>query len=234
MPESRYFYPQTLQQNSTIDLEDTEFHHLKRVMRAQKGDTLEIINGMGILAQGIVTELNNDSATIEISDIHEEKKKPFSLSLALGISKPSHLEFAVEKIVELGVDTIWLYPAERSERKEISPTQRTRLQNIVISATKQCGRLFLPTLEYVSSFEKIPTQTATALFGHPENNCTELPELKNSVILFIGPESGFSEKEVQNLKSLGIVPYCFHPNILRTETAAIVGCALLYNQLSTK
>jgi 16S rRNA (uracil1498-N3)-methyltransferase len=214
-----------------VTLQDAEFHHATRVMRHKKGDHIELINGVGSLATGVISSIHDQMAEVTVASEHQEEKPPFSLSLALAISKPNHLEFAVEKIVELGVDDIWIFPAERSERKELSATQQNRLTNIIIAATKQCGRLFLPNLHLVASFDKVDIQNRVALFGSLKIPLEEPPLQQRSITLFIGPESGFSEKERNQLQALGIKPFCFHPNTLRAETAAIAGCALLYDRL---
>jgi 16S rRNA (uracil1498-N3)-methyltransferase len=237
MPHNRYFYPGSLKISEKICLDEKEAHHLIKVMRQRANETVEVMNGKGLLAEGFVETAHKDLAEIEIKSVTDGEPDNFSLVLALAFLKPQHLEFAIEKAVELGVTEIWLFPALRSEKKEVSVTYKVRLDAIVISASKQCGRLFLPKILIKKDLKTCYEKERLTFVGSPESSIQKLDAYKESIIknraitLCIGPESGFTPQEMQDLEMMGAQKVQFHTNTLRAETAAICGIALLRNIL---
>jgi len=227
MPHNRYFLPTSLEVGTQIPVDDTEFHHMTRVMRQEVGDEVELINGTGTLAKASITEIRKKEALVTVQDCFQEKKKEHSFTLALAYLRPSHLEVAIEKVVELGVDAIHLFPAKKSEKKELSDSQKNRLQQIIISATKQCGRLFLPELIYTTFANCLQTK-AINCFGDLGEQAISVREalLKGPHLqMMIGPEAGFSPDEIELMQNNGAVGISLNQNILRAETAAIAAAA---------
>ena len=233
MPHNRYFISQDLHSKMHVELRETEHHHLCRVMRQQEGEEVELINGKGALAIGTISKLSPKSAVIELTDVKVESPKNNSCILALAYLKPSHLEFALEKATEIGVDTFWLFPGQRSEKKTLSENQLLRLETITISAMKQCGRLYLPKIEIKKTVSSCDIGKSFALFGDVEQDAQAFETIRQSlkgqkeIILFIGPESGFSDHELTHLRSKHAMGVHFLSNTLRAETAAIVGSTLI-------
>ncbi len=119
MPQNRYFCPD-ITQHAT--LKDDEFHYLKNVMRCRVGDTVELINGKGTLAKAQISKLFEKEAHLTVLEQEEHEKPLKKITLALAILKPSHLEYALEKCCELGVDRFVLFTASRSEKKSSPPS----------------------------------------------------------------------------------------------------------------
>lgn len=138
------------------------------------------------------------------------------------------LDWIIEKVVELGVNHIQLFPAERSE--EIVP-KIERLQSIVKSALKQSGALWMPRVELVG---KVKTWVEKdyplpLFFGSLRPGAVRLPGLllPPHWIWCAGPEAGWTEAEERHLLALGATPLRLCQQILRAETAAISGVACL-------
>jgi 16S rRNA (uracil1498-N3)-methyltransferase len=227
MPHNRYFIPAALDQGGTLSVDDAEFHHMTRVMRQEEGDEVELINGQGFLARATIEEIRKKEALLTIQECFQETKKNGSFTLALALLRPSHLEVAVEKVVELGVDNILLFPAKRSEKKELSDSQKNRLQQIIISATKQCGRLFMPELTYTTFTHCLETQ-AINCFGDLGDQAISVREVLlkgKNLQMMIGPEAGFTGDEIDLMRKKGAVGITLNRNILRAETAAIAAAA---------
>ena len=234
MPHNRYYIDAFLQKGTNITLCDEEWHHLVRVLRAQKGDTLELINGQGQLARSIISDLKKHSAELEITQILEEKPAPSPLILAQAIPRMNHLEWIIEKGTELNATSFWLFPGYLSEKQGLSDSQHTRLEHLKISAMKQCGRLDLPTILLKPPLLEWTLPQGTLLFGDTIDDAPYLWDLPLSiplpspVILFIGPEKGFSLKEREFLiQQLHCTRMRLHPNILRAETAPLVALSLI-------
>lgn len=197
-------------------------------MRTRVGEEVELIDGKGALAVGEVAKISDKEAIIEIGSIRKVDPLPFSISLVLGFMKPAHFEYAIEKATEVGVDKFLLFPGKLSEKKAISDQYFKRLETIVLSATKQCGRLFLPILVVKEKLiDCLPSDGV--IFGDLESS-TPLKSLSllENTTLVIGPESGLSVDERKLLLEKRAKGALFHPNTLRAETAAVVGSALIF------
>lgn len=231
MPQNRYYSPQNLQIGSDVILKDDELHYLRSVMRTRVGEEIELINGKGALAHGILKSLSDKEARVEVTHASEVQAPPYSLTLALAFLKPAHFEYAIEKATEVGVTGFLLFPGQLSEKKAISEQYLKRLQTICLSSTKQCGRLFLPQIFVKEKLVDCLTGQGL-IFGDLESK-QELSTLAltKSTTLIVGPESGFSQAERKLLLERGAKGILLHPNTLRAETAAVIGSALLFDKL---
>ncbi len=226
MPQNRYFVPSHLQNGSSIVVKDDEFHYLKNVMRTRLGETVEVINGQGYLAECELTKLLDKEAHLLVLETSHQEKRPYSIHLALGFLKPAHLEYAVEKCCEVGVDAFFLFPAARSEKKSVSDQYLKRLHTILLSSTKQCGRLYLPSLQVCQNIQA--SLQGKCFFGDLEAKRSIAEVTPNATMtIVIGPESGFTEDERNLMLKAGCEGVRLHPNTLRAETAAVVGSTLL-------
>lgn len=235
MPIERFYVNDPLEQGSTVFLKNEEFHHLAHVVRLKKGEVAELINGKGTLAKSRLEELGNKQAAFSILSLEKEEKPPYELILAQALPRQPRLEYILEKSVELGVTKLWLFPGMLSEKKEFSSSQIERINHIIISATKQCGRLYLPelTLSPPLLSWKNSTPPKNSFFGDTAalDSSSFLKQLskleEKSLLMAIGPEKGFHIKETVHMReSLGMQGVFLHANILRTDTAAIFSLSL--------
>jgi len=241
MPAERFFLDALhLQEKEEVVLKDQEFHHLTHVMRTKVGDQVELVNGRSQLGLATVVFLDKNQAHLHIEVVHQAKPPSSHLILAQAIPRLNRLEFILEKGTELGATAFWIFPAIHSEKKALpSESQVKRLKQITISALKQCGRLDLPELIFLPSllhWRKKPE--GFLLFGDTRENAPVVKEVifqccNEPLIFFIGPESGFHEKEVHVLesdwKAKGVK---LHHNILRVDTAALAAISLVNGLLN--
>lgn len=233
MPAERYFIKHLLKPQESFIINGSEFHHLAKVMRTREGEEVELVNGQGELAKATVQKLTKDSATVLISQSIHEEPSSTKVILAQAIPKPNRLEFILEKGTELGVDEFWLFPGQYSVKSDFSFNQLERMQTLVISAMKQCGRLFLPRLEIKPPIDKWPSFLSSAFFGDVEkeaplfSNAWHQAPLVSPIIFITGPESGFSDKEVGLLRSKSAIGVKLHHNILRADTASLAAVSLM-------
>lgn len=238
MPSERYFIDADLHHNQYQELSGSEFHHLAHVMRTKKGESVEIVNGRGTLAQARVSDLGKDKARLQIEEIYQEPTPPCRLILAQALSKQNRLDVILEKGTELGVDQFWLFPGHHSAKKECYPSQLERGHAITVAAMKQCGRLYLPSITIKPALDEIDewgelTQSS-AFFGDLDPAAplfevawNKLNPPSDPVIFITGPEGGFSQQEIGLLKEQGAIGVKLHANILRTETASLMALSLL-------
>lgn len=233
MPAERYFIDESLAKHEKQILRGAEFHHLSRVMRTKVGEHVELVNGRGELASASVEAIAKDQATLSIQEYTTQKMEQQPIILAQGIPKPNRLDFILEKGTELGVSEFWLFPAQQSVKKEIYPSQMERMNSLMIAAMKQCGRLFLPKIVIKPKLDEWARWDGTAFFGDTDPqaelfwNVWRGMQVKDRVLFFIGPESGFSENETALLRNRGVKGVKLHSNILRTDTAAMMAAGLV-------
>lgn len=232
MPHERFFTDQPLEKH--VSLEEAEFHHLCRVMRARVGDEIELVNGKNALANAKITAIGKRHVELEITQVVHVPPAKRPLILAQGIPKLNRLEMILEKGTELGVSEFWLFPGMHSEKEAFSANQQKRMELILIAAMKQCGRLDLPVIIHKPPLLQWKQCPGTLFFGDTSNEAPwiwkhPIPLKENSgIVLFIGPESGFDSREVSHLQgALGAHGVKLHSNILRTDTASITGLSLL-------
>lgn len=214
---NRYYTPDALQ-TGTYLLTGTEAHHLLRVMRAQKGDQLELINGKGALALATVQEIHKKETSLTIEKVENFPPEEPPVILAAALIKQSRLEWLIEKGTEVGAHSFWLFASDHSERKDLSKNHLLRLEAATISALKQCKRLHLPEIKI---FSKLPSPEGRAFFGDLSPNAPLLMRTKERTTLYIGPEGGFSEREEQQLQNMAAVGVRLGRHTLRAETAGL-------------
>jgi 16S rRNA (uracil1498-N3)-methyltransferase len=234
MPAERYHIDRPLEANNTVLLKDNEFHHLVRVMRSRVGDSVELVNGQGVLACATVREIFKDGVTLSVEEVQRETRSKPTIILAQAIPKPNRLDFILEKGTELGVDEFWLFPGKTSVKKDFSDNQTERCQFQILAAMKQCGRLFAPVIKLKPPLENWADITGAAFFGDIEPNaplfsdCLNTTPLTSPLLFFVGPEAGLSQGEIIFLRKHGVQGVKLHQNILRTETASLAALSLIY------
>lgn len=231
MPHSRFFLNESFAKNMELTLQDEEFHHLQ-VMRKKVDQIVEITNGKNQLAFSKIIKINQKSATVQIIEIFEETPPTPHIILAQAMVRPAKLDFIFEKCTEIGVFEFILYKAENSEMEELSENKIQRINSIIISAIKQCGRLDLPKVSFFDDLNMFKKLDYNYLFGSINSHILlDINTLKGSpkpICIFIGPEQGFTEQEESFFSTqLNATAVKINKNILRTETAAISSATLL-------
>jgi 16S rRNA (uracil1498-N3)-methyltransferase len=231
MPAERFYVPQDLFLDQVVLLEDQEFHHLVNVMRSKEGEAVEVVNGKGALGYATVQRIEKKRASLHIKDVLFESKNKIEIILAQAIPRLNRLDFILEKGTELGMSQLWLFPTQLSDRKELTDHQLERMKSITIAAMKQCGRLFLPQIVIKPALPKWEKPAYNCFFGDlnpqaPIFSKLQHTNLEKGILFYIGPESGFTAEETQLLQRMGVEGVKLHPNILRTDTAALVALSL--------
>lgn len=226
MPADRFYLDSDLSNATSLWMEGPEFHHLAHVMRLERGEEVELVNGRGVLAVGTLREVGKKGASIEISKWERQDEASFRILLAVPCMRASKLEWVVEKGTELGATSFLFYPAEYSEMKDLTSRQLERLHLLAIAALKQSGRLYLPSIEILKGIDSLFTKEAVFLFGDPSAQVSLDGELSSSVVFISGPERGFSNEErgllKEKAKGVRLSPY-----VLRAETAPIAAASIL-------
>lgn len=240
MKEKRFYTPQELYDNQNVILDGDEFHHLANVMRARVGEKVCLFNGNGTFYFGEITQINKKNAEIFINHSEKSKNEPLiNLTIYQALAKGDKLSLVMQKITEIGANEMAVFDSDFCDVKA-NTTRVDRLETIAISAAKQCGRASITKQTGVFKLkevaEKIKDYDAFLVAYEAEDGLTLSNFLINNktniknIAIMIGAEGGFSEKEIELLKSNGAKIVSLGNRILRTETASIV-CAGLAMQI---
>ncbi len=221
------FYASPDQINDThIWLEGQEALHAAKVLRKGVGDAIIITDGIGTRYKGKIESVAKNRVSVEISDISRFRKPNPARVLALGmIKKRDRLEFAVEKVTELGISEIILFRGDHSESFKI---RMDRVEAAILSAMKQSLRVYLPSVKITESVDVLLAQNrkeTVILHADQEGKSTEfsLPDSgEERVLMVVGPEGGLSKREKLLLEEAGAISLRLGDYRLRAETAAMV------------
>ena len=207
-----------------ICLDVKQAHYLCHVMRLKTGDKIICFNGQeGDWIATLKQNKKNVSLILESQVCPQNVRK--SCALCLSLIKRDPLNYALQKATELGVAKIYLVQAERSVREKVN---MERLKSIIIEACEQCERNDIPELLAPQPLEKVLKETSekfTPVFLS-ERGQTSKKKLNQLPAFFIGPEGGWTEKEIKLFSEKQILSWHLGNTILRAETAALTTVAL--------
>ncbi|MBO7618267.1 MAG: 16S rRNA (uracil(1498)-N(3))-methyltransferase [Bacteroidales bacterium] len=229
---NQYFYHPDLSQ-PTIKLSAEESEHCCRALRHREGDEVFLTDGHGREARAIVMVADPKACVLEIKEVKEEVgTRKLHLHIAIAPTKNAdRIEWFVEKSVEIGVEAITFLICDHSERPRVN---LDRLRRVAIAALKQCQTTWLPTMEVLTFNEFIEKQrpwVANRYIAWCDDKNTRQfaaePFTAKEVVLLIGPEGDFSEREIASAREAGYTEVKLGNRRLRTETAGLYGCLVV-------
>jgi 16S rRNA (uracil1498-N3)-methyltransferase len=231
MPQERFYIDDMLTEGAQITLTGDELHHLK-VMRPRPGEKLELINGQGYLASAAFLEASKEKAHLKILTVDYQPEEKPEVILLQALPRSNRLDTILEKVTELGVTKVILFSGEKSEKDTLSLQQQQRAKAILVAATKQSGRLYLPKLELLVDIDTVQMPPGVHLFGDIRKGVKPLwkalsQPLPDCISICIGPEAGLTDREIHVLENKGFQGVSLHTNILRTDTAPISALAII-------
>ena len=243
MQAHRFHTPADSITGTTIQLSAEESHHLCRVLRLREGTTVFAFDGQGREWECEVSASHKSASSLTIRhEVTTPVESPLQLTLAQALVKGDKFDLIVQKATELGVSRIIPLITEQSDIRrgeERSEQRLQRWQRISLEALKQCRRRRLVTIANPLPFPALCRE----LTGHPailfaERGGGSLPVItapSPDLTLCIGPEGGWSDRELELATAAGLNLVHLGPRILRTETAAIAAVSLaqyVYGDLS--
>lgn len=229
--ESFYVHPNDVH-GDEIRFREEEVKHLGQVMRKKEHQRIWAVDGEGKVYEVQLIQIGKKEATGKIIHIRRRLGEPLAeVTLAQAILKGEHFDWLIEKVTEIGVRRIIPMITDNTI-PSASPQKLARWKRIAVSAMKQSGRSVLPEITRPSYFQQIletKTQYQQCWIAHSGNGSTAsrfadhaVKERIKRVLLFVGPEGGFSDAEIDTAKQQGIRQISLGPRRLRAETAGIV------------
>lgn len=244
MRKTRIYVDLPLIAASEIALPPTPAHHVARVLRLKPGQPLILFNGRGGQYDATIVAVQGREVRVQVGD-HEalERESPLAITLVQGVSRGRHMDYTLQKAVELGVNRIVPVLSEHGQVRlddKRAETKHEHWQGIIVAACEQCGRNRLPELtmplmlaEWLRGSESEP---GPCLLLDPlsRQRLRELPAPAGSIAILSGPEGGFSPAERNLALAAGCIGIGLGPRILRTETAApaaVMACQALWGDI---
>ena len=236
-----FFIDPSRVKNSLAVIQGSEAHHIKNVIRSRPGDIIKLFDGTGFEYEAVIRKISAERVDVEIL---KQSRAAFGsdtqIIVAQAFLKEKKMDDLVRKLCELGVVKWIPFFSKRSiARPDASRLAgRTgRWHRIATQAMKQCRRIDLPEIGEALSFEGMLEFSKTCdlkiVFWENESASlhrnivrTDAPPVKR-IMLMLGPEGGFTDREIEMAQKNGFVVAGLGPRILRAETATLAACAIV-------
>ncbi len=207
--------------------------------RARPGEVVTVVDPEQVFYRARLTELGPQQAVvIPFQRFARPPESPLVIEVYQALPEKERFELILQKLTELGVARVIPFVSHRSatlEERDAGQKKSHRWPDVVLRAAKQCRRAVLPELYPVVSWDEATYRAAGAdlklmLFEGGESWGVREAlrgESPRRVALLVGPEGGFATEELEDARRLGFLPISVGPRLLRTETAAIIGAALV-------
>ncbi|MDH3759766.1 MAG: 16S rRNA (uracil(1498)-N(3))-methyltransferase [Gammaproteobacteria bacterium] len=239
MRKPRVYIDAELVSGQSIALDKTRGHYLKNVLRLKPGAAFFLFNGHDSNDYQATLVADGKQLSAEIG-----AARPLATESALGseivqgLARADHIDWTIQKTTELGVSTISLFNAERSQ----SPLKAAQLdkklahwRGVAISACEQCGRAMVPQIRFHPGLEQalrdLPDSLKLLLDFEGRPLASALQPGHSRVSILLGPEGGLNPQEIGLAKDAGFQPVSLGSRVLRTETAATAALAIIQSGL---
>lgn len=211
--------------NNKFELELQDLHHIKNVMRCKNEDKIEVVYDKKVYLCQIK---NIDSMELEILNVNEEDRDiPVKLTIAVGLVQEQKFDLILQKLTELGVDTIIPLNMERSIVKLDKNKQEKKMERwvkICKEASEQSHRITIPNITNIKNIsdlaqEEYDLKLICSLTDRSKELCSYLRNDVKSILFVIGPEGGISPNEENKLSKIGFNKTTLGKRVLRVETA---------------
>lgn len=243
---NHFFVDASQMDGKTVTIVGKDVNHIKNVLRMKAGEELSVSNGVdGKEYRCGIEEIGEEQIVCTLRFIREDGVElPSRVTLFQGIPKADKMELIIQKAVELGVFEIIPLAVQRCVVKLDEKKAKARIarwQSIAEAAAKQSKRHIIPRVgnimtmkEAVSCAAQMDVRLIPYELAEGMDKTKEIIgrlEPGRSIAIFIGPEGGFEEKEIEEAMEAGIIPITMGKRILRTETAGFTVLAWIMYQL---
>jgi len=237
MAVPRFFSSRPLtpaQVGGTVELDEAAAHHATRVLRLAVGDALALFDGDGGEYAATLLRADKRGATVRVLRFDGiDRESSLDVTLAQGIAANDAMDQTVRKATELGVTAIQPLVTARSAPWPAGERGDKRLvhwRQIAIAACEQCGRNRIPAIAPPQSLaEWLAAWPGSGIVFAPDadRSIAGIAQMPSPLAVFIGAEGGFDARELAAIRGRGYAAVRVGPRVLRTDTAAIAGLALL-------
>ena len=230
----RLYVPYELMLRKTIELNTKQSHYLMNVMRKKIHDTILVFNEVNGEFLAEIQSYNKKLMSVEVIKKIRNPEEKTDVWILFAPVKKTPTEYIIQKATELGVSKILPVFTERTITKSLN---LKRFQDIAIEASEQCERITIPEILPLQKLYDVIddwVEKRTIYYGdetmrhdkHSLNNFNKSNNASCGAVL-VGPEGGFTTKEISYLKQKKfVIPINFGPRILKSDTAVVTALVL--------
>ena len=223
----RFFVKTPLQHTKETINDERLVHQWRHVFRYNVGSEVILFDGSGEEYDSVIEKMNNREAEVRLVSERRGVMPEREIALFQSLIKKDKMEWVVEKATELGVAKIVPIISEHSEKKGFN---LERARKIAIEASEQCGRADVPEIGEIMNLESgimnyAGDKIIFDLSGIPMHDSCFINH--NPLSIFVGPEGGWSDKEVERFKEAKMEIFSLGKLTLRAETAAVAALSRL-------
>jgi 16S rRNA (uracil1498-N3)-methyltransferase len=221
--------PHGLREGCRVELDPAEARHALGPLRLRQGDRVVLIDGAGGIADGRLLRARRGRAEIEIVGIDRVAVPDPGPVLAVGVLAGAAMDLVIQKAVELGVERVVPVCCARSQHgPERANTRAGHWRRVGLQALKQCHRPWAMAVDPAVTLAELVDGpwSAIGIVADPEGGPARTIASGRRCLL-VGPEGGFVADERRRLADAGWPGLRLGPHVLRAETAAIAGAAVL-------
>ena len=231
MSQRRLYTEHALAAGAGCIVDGDAARYLGRVLRLRPADEVVLFNGRDGAYRARIDRLGRNEVSLTVIEpVATATESPLAVCLVQGISRGDRMDHVVQKATELGVQRITPVLTDHGVvRLDTARAARRRehWRNIAISAAEQCGRIAPPRIDHPLALndwfgaEAAGAGARVVLAPGADTPFASLPAPDGDLLLLIGPEGGFSDRELADAGVAGFTAAAFGPRVLRTETAAV-------------
>lgn len=216
----------------------SDYTHITKVLRFGTGDRITVFDAESVEYEGIIMDISSETITIRVQNTRQLETEPeLELNLFQAILKANRMDGIISQATQLGVSEIFPVISERTQVRSTSKVKRWN--KIALESTKQCRRAVPPVVSQPVDFKsafRVRGESEIKIILYENKNellrdyMRSMDGQVNSISIFIGPEGGFSQREITLAEKSGYTALSLGKRILRAETASVVSLALLQSR----
>jgi 16S rRNA (uracil1498-N3)-methyltransferase len=225
----RFYCPELAKGRVSLSVEES--HHARSVLRLGEGDRVELFDGRGSFASGVIVSCDKRSTLLDVESVEFDSGDGVAIHLAIAVPKGKRMDYLAEKAAELAVASLQPVRFNRSVAggEELSAARRDKCLNQFIASAKQCSLNRLPELRQTIGVTDLSAllKKKNAIFGYLGPGVVTVAAALRDVrppydlTVVVGPEGGITDEEKDMLLAAGAVPVRLGSTIFRVETAGV-------------
>jgi 16S rRNA (uracil1498-N3)-methyltransferase len=210
-----------------------EVRHLQSILRLNRGDEVEVFDGQGQWAIGVIEDLKKNAVLVKASQEFQEPRGQALVKMVIGALKPKVFEDILSPLTELGCQEFHVFLQSHTPKAVFSEKNADRWQSILRSAAKQCKCSWIPRVFMWKDLGAFLTATQgdqslkVVLDGEATEALLDQTLTNHGVYIVLGSESGLSQRESSELKLAGYRSCHMGFHVLRASTAAIAATSVM-------
>lgn len=215
----------------SVVLKGEVVHQIRDVLRLRKGARIVVFSDDGSDHEVIIDSVKKDRIAGTIESTRARVETAVKITLYQALLKSDRFEFVLQKCTEIGVTEFVPIMCERCVAGKPGANKIQRWERVIKEATEQSGRSAPPALKSTLSFEDaIRSAHGPSIIASTGSTSLSLREIirpTSNINIFIGPEGGFTDEELESARRHGVKEVTLGPNTLRAETAGLVTATVI-------